>query len=235
MIVTIDGPAGSGKSSTARAVAERLGFRHLESGAFYRGLTVAALRAGIEPSRWEQLDAAALDALHVRGVPGAQGFRILSGETDLTPALRDAEVNESVSRMARLPAVRTWLLGSLRAAARGVDLVADGRDMGPVVFPRADVKVFLTASLGTRARRRLREGGDAEPAARVLEEEEARLAERDRVDSERAVAPLRPARDAVHVDTTGLDFDQQVETIVALIRASPAYPRARDSRRGAPG
>src|SRR3970040_770060 len=101
MIVTIDGPAGSGKSSTARAVAARLGFRHLESGAFYRGLTVAALRTGIDPH--------------------------------LSEALRDPEVNKSVSRMARLPAVRTWLLDSLRAAARGVDLVADGRDMGTVV------------------------------------------------------------------------------------------------------
>ena len=228
MIVTIDGPAGSGKSSTARAVAARLGFRHLESGAFYRGLTVAALRTGIDPHLWEQLDAAALDALRVRGVPGEDGFRILSGDTDLTPALRDPEVNESVSRMARLPAVRTWLLDSLRAAARGVDLVADGRDMGTVVFPQADVKLYLTASLTTRARRRLREIGNAEPQARVLEEEEARIAERDRIDTQRAVAPLRPADDAVHVNTTGLDFDEQVETIVALVRASPVYRRDPD-------
>ncbi|MCI0436482.1 MAG: (d)CMP kinase [Gemmatimonadetes bacterium] len=220
MIVTIDGPAGSGKSSSARAVADELGFRYLESGAFYRGLTLAALRAGISPEHWDGLDANALDALAVHAVPGERGFRILAGAEDISSELRSPAVNARVSAMARVPAVRAWLLDSLRSAARGADLVAEGRDMGTVVFPDADVKIFLTANLETRARRRLGESGDADPALDALAAEEARLAERDRVDRERSVAPLRAADDAIHVDTTGLSFEAQVARIVALVRAA---------------
>ena len=223
MIVTIDGPAGSGKSSTARAFAERLGFHHLESGALYRGLTLAALRAGVPVEQWDHLDAAALGRLAVHAVPAKRAFRVFAGSEDVTAALRDPDVDRNVSRMARVPAVRAWLLEQLRAAARNVDLVADGRDMGTVVFPNADVKVFLTANLAARARRRvLEERQDADPAAVAAEME--RLAERDRTDSERTVAPLRPAPDAVHLDTTDLDFDQQVDAIVALVRERMVSP-----------
>ncbi len=222
MIVTIDGPAGSGKSSTARAVAERLGYRHLESGAFYRALTVAALRSGIEPAHWDALDDQALAALRVRVTPAERGFRIFAGDEEVTDALREPAVNTEVSRMARVPAVRAWLLDSLRDAAKGVNLVAEGRDMGTVVFPDAEVKCYLTASLTTRARRRLAEAGQADPSADELAAEEARLAARDRVDSQRAVAPLRPAADAIHIDTTTLDFDEQVARIEALVRAAAA-------------
>src|SRR5690606_9809465 len=151
----IDGPAGSGKSSTARAIAQRLGFRHLDSGAFYRALTLAALRAGIPVERWEQLEADDLDRLDVRGVAGAGGFRMLIRGVDAGDAIRAPEVNAHVSTMARVPAVRAWLLGRLRAAAVGVDLVSDGRDVGTVVFPGADLKIFLVADPRERARRRL--------------------------------------------------------------------------------
>ena len=218
MIVTIDGPAASGKSSTARAVAEKLGFRHLESGALYRGLTYAALRAGIAPESWDNIDAHQLEALDVCAEPGPHGFRILARGHDVTDRIRSEDVNRLVSRIARIPAVRDWLLERLRAAARGTNLVADGRDTGTVVFPDADIKFFLTASLEARARRRALELSKDPDDSRVAVEMK-RLAERDRTDTERAVAPLRPAEDAVHIDTTGLTFDEQVSRIVEMVNA----------------
>jgi CMP/dCMP kinase len=154
MIIAIDGPAGAGKSSTARAVAKRLGFRHLDSGAFYRALTYAALRHGMQPDTWDGLDPARLDALRVEGQPSADGFRLLCAGMDVSGHLREAEVTANVSRMAGVAAVRDWLLDRLRAASRGVDLVADGRDIGTVVFPDAELKVFLVADPVERARRR---------------------------------------------------------------------------------
>jgi cytidylate kinase len=217
MIVTIDGPAGSGKSTTARAVARRLGFRHLDSGAFYRAITLAALRRGVPADEWPALDADRLDAFDIRARPADLGFDLFLGDECVNEAIRAAEVNANVSRMASMPAVREWLFGPLRAAAASASLVTDGRDMGTVVFPEADLKVFLTADLRTRARRRLAEFGTADPSPAELEAESERLADRDRRDSERAVAPLRPADDAIPVDTTGLTFDEQVERIVALV------------------
>jgi len=223
MIVAIDGPAASGKSSTAKAVARALGFRHLDSGAFYRTLTLAAIEAGIAPDRWDTLSAEDLDALSVRSRPGPEGFRLLIGDRDVTDSIRSDEVNASVSLMARVPAVRRWLLGRLRAAAT-TDLVADGRDMGTVVFPDAEVKVFITAAPDERARRRLLErGADATDPAAVSSETD-RLIERDRLDTERDVAPLRRAPDALVIDTSDLDFETQVERVVALVRARRARP-----------
>ncbi len=219
MIITIDGPAGSGKSTTARAVAQRLGFRHLDSGAFYRALTFAAQRAGIPEERWPELDSAALDALAVRGRPADGGWRLWAGSEDITDRLRSPEVNAAVSPMARVPAVRAWLFGQLRSAGEGADLVTDGRDMGTVVFPDAELKVFLVAEPRERARRRLLERGVGTPTAAELEAETTRLLERDRIDSEREVAPLMRPADAVVLDTTRLAFEEQVEEVVRLARA----------------
>ncbi|HEX7051995.1 MAG TPA: (d)CMP kinase [Longimicrobiales bacterium] len=216
MIIAIDGPAGSGKSSTARAVARRLGFRHLDSGAFYRALTYAALRRGIPSERWPELDAAALDALGVTARRGDGGDRFFLDGTDITGEIRSAEVNAHVSQMARIPAVRHWLLDRLRDAGRHDDLVADGRDMGTVVFPDAELKVFLIADPEVRARRRLAEHGITDPDPDQLAAEVERLRTRDRMDAERETAPLRQAPDAVVVDTSNLTFDAQVERIVRL-------------------
>lgn len=221
MIVTIDGPAGSGKSTTAREVARRLGFRHLDSGAFYRALTLAALRAGIPIAQWDSLTLPQLSALAVTAVPSEEGHRLLVHGHDVSGAIRSPEVNASVSAMARVPAVRQWLLDRLRAAASGADLVADGRDMGTIVFPDAEVKVFLTADLTARAARRLLQQGSATPAADI-EAEVRRLAERDRIDSERSAAPLRRPPDATVIDTTALSFDEQVDRIVELVHGREA-------------
>lgn len=219
IIIALDGPAGSGKSSTAKAVAVELGYRHLDSGAFYRAITHAALQAGIPAERWCDLTAAELDRLDVHGKAVDQGYRMLVRGEDASAAIRSHEVNAHVSRMAAVPAVRTWLMGALREAGARGGLVADGRDIGTVVFPDAELKVYLVADPAERARRRLREHGVAEPSDDEVREEAARLQGRDQVDSTRAVAPLSRASDAVEVDTTGLEFAAQVAEIVRLARA----------------
>lgn len=218
IVVAIDGPAGSGKSSTAKAVARRLGYRHLDSGAFYRAITLAALRAGIDPERWEALTHAELDGLGVRGRAEGQGYALSIGGEDAGEAIRGAAVNAHVSRMAAVPAVRHWLMAALREAGAGGGLVADGRDIGTVVFPGAELKAFLVADPEERARRRLRERGEAAPDPEQVRAEAARLLGRDAIDSGRAAAPLRQAEDAVVVDTTHLTFEEQVDRIVRLAR-----------------
>jgi cytidylate kinase len=218
VIIAIDGPAGSGKSSTAREVARRLGFRHLDSGAFYRTITLAAIRAAIPIQDWSDLDAARLDAFGIAVRPAGTGFELFLDDAPVSDAIRAPDVNAQVSRMARIPAVRAWVFDRFRDAARLGPLVTEGRDMGTVVFPEADLKVFLTAGLETRARRRLAERGSLDPAPETLNAEMERLAERDRRDSARAVAPLRKAEDAIAIDTSDLTFDQQVSAIVGLAR-----------------
>jgi cytidylate kinase len=217
MIIAIDGPAGSGKSSTAKAVARELGFQHLDSGAFYRALTHAALSAGLPVTTWHHLAAAQLDSLRIKAESSNHGHRFTIDGRDITAAIRSPDVNAHVSEMARVPAVREWLLEQLRAAGTEGDLVADGRDIGTVVFPGAELKIFLTANPRERARRRLVEQG-LEPTEEELDRESGRLGNRDRIDSEREVAPLRVADDAIVLDSTGLTFQEQVQRIVALAR-----------------
>jgi len=216
MIIAIDGPAGSGKSSTAKAVAERLGFRHLDSGAFYRAITYAALDAGIPPAVWPNLDAAALNELDIHAEVTDRGVEFYLGGKNVTAEIRSAEVNAHVSPMAAVPAVREWLLSQLRATAVSSDLVADGRDIGTVVFPDAAVKIFLIAQSEIRAKRRLAETGNPAPTSTEVQNEVDRLGLRDRMDSSRATAPLKQAPDAVVIDTTELSFEEQVEKIVRL-------------------
>ncbi|MFP4622846.1 MAG: (d)CMP kinase [Gemmatimonadota bacterium] len=218
MIVAIDGPAGSGKSTTAREVARRLGYLHLDSGAFYRGVTYALLADGVPETTWDALRPEELDRLRVRGEPGDGTIRILVGDTHVDPELRTPEVTAHVSHVARIPAVRRWLLERLRDLAGDTDIVADGRDIGTVVFPEAPLKVFLVADLEVRARRRLRDHGVVQPDRDTLLAEIERLRARDRADSERAVDPLRKAGDAVPVDTTALTFDEQVAAILELVK-----------------
>ena len=223
MIIAIDGPAGAGKSSTARAVARELGFRHLDSGAFYRALTYAAMQRGLPPADWPQLDAARLESFQVTAEPADAGFRMLLAGSDISGPIRRAEVNALVSAMARVPAVRDWLLRTLRETARHTDLVADGRDIGTVVFPDADLKIFLVADPAVRAGRRLTQMGLPVDDESVREEVE-RIEARDRADSSRDIAPLRQAADAVLLDTTHLTFDAQVARIVELARGRSHDP-----------
>jgi 3-phosphoshikimate 1-carboxyvinyltransferase len=226
-IIAIDGPAGSGKSSTAKAAAAALGYRHLDSGAFYRALTLAALRSGISPERWEALTGEELAGLGVDAVPTESGYRMTLHGEDVSAAIRAPEVNAHVSRMAAVPAVREWLMGALRAAGEHGGLVADGRDIGTVVFPDAEVKVFLVCAPEERARRRLLEQGAPAVTEEELRAEAERLSGRDALDSTRAVAPLAQAPDAVLLDTTRLDFPEQVEAIVRLARERAGVDDAR--------
>lgn len=219
MIIAIDGPAGSGKSSTAREVAGRLGFLHVDSGAFYRALTYALLEDGIPEDEWDAVDVAVLDGLAVRAEPGGGSLGLRVGEREVAGELRTAAVNAHVSHVARIPAVREWLLGRLRALAADTDVVVDGRDIGTAVFPGAELKIFLVADPEVRARRRLREHGTDAPDRDSLLAEIDRLEERDRQDRERAVAPLKAADDAVRVDTTALTFEEQVAAILELARS----------------
>jgi cytidylate kinase len=216
-VVTVDGPAGSGKSTTAREVARRLGFRHLDSGSFYRALTFGLLEAGVEAEHWEGLRAPDLDRIGVVVEPTATGFSIRLGDRALGEELRSSRVTERVSRLAGLAAVRAWLLGIQRLAGRRGRLVADGRDMGTVVFPDAEVKVFLVADLAERARRRLRDHGVADPSPAEVEREAERIAARDRSDSDRELSPLRRPEGALVLDTTRLTFEQQVDVILARV------------------
>ena len=231
-VIAIDGPSASGKSSTARAVAEALGFAHLDSGSLYRGVTLVALREGFRRGLQGK---AAIDGLSPETILRAAEDRGLmlqsdgvgfSAYLDGEPAeeeLRSREVTAQVSAVASLPVVREWVNSRLRAMVRaGQDVVVDGRDIGTVVFPDADLKIFLTASAEARAGRRISQRGmiihpdhlDAETAA---------LAARDHADSTREVAPLRPASDAIHLDTTAMSFGDQVRFIVD--RARPIFAR----------
>jgi cytidylate kinase len=216
MIIAIDGPAGSGKSSTAKAVARRLGFRHLDSGAFYRAITHAALQRAIPAEQWSELDSATLDSFAITAESFGEGFLFRVAGEDVTNEIRSPEVNAHVSRMAAVPAVRAWLMDLLRAVGEATSVVSDGRDIGTVVFPHADLKIFLVAQSEIRARRRLAEMGSDSPTTVEVQNEIDRLGKRDLADSSRETAPLRQAEDAIVVDTSGLSFEEQVDRIVDL-------------------
>ncbi|MEX2000247.1 MAG: (d)CMP kinase [Gemmatimonadales bacterium] len=216
-VIAIDGPAGSGKSSTAKAVAARLGFAHLDSGALYRAFTMAALEQDL-PDDGIRI-AGLADALPIRLDFAGDGFRPEVAGVDVSRPVRAPAVTARVSRVAALPAVRDAVNQLLRAAAalapRGV--VMDGRDIGTVVFPEAALKVFLVASPEERARRRLLQDGH-EPSPEAVAREAAALEARDAQDRERSAAPLKEAAGALRLDTTAMVFDRQVETIVAQAR-----------------
>ena len=217
-VVTIDGPAGSGKSTTAKEVARRLGFRHLDSGALYRAATVAVVRADIPEGEWDALDREALTQLELELAPTEEEFLVLVGGEDLGEELRSGET----TRLAPLLARNRWVrqnLGELqRSALFFGDLVVDGRDIGTVVFPNAGLKVFLTASLEERSRRRLLQKGELLDE-KSIREEALRISERDQTDTDRAVAPLRRPAGALEIDTTELSFEIQVARIVAAASA----------------
>jgi cytidylate kinase len=226
-VIAIDGPSASGKSSTARAVAESVGFAHLDSGSLYRGVTLVALReaarrgqAGGDPLKVVEPETI-LRAAEDRGLmlqPDGAGFAAYLEGVPVDSALRGAEVTAHVSAISAVPVIREWINSRLRAMVRaGRDVVVDGRDIGTVVFPDAELKVFLTATPEARAGRRVVQRG-GEESARALAAEAAALAARDRADSTRAVAPLMAADDAILLDTTTMTFADQVRIIVELAR-----------------
>jgi cytidylate kinase len=225
-VIAIDGPAASGKSSTAAAVARRLGWAHLDSGALYRALTLAALDTleappGDADAPWSAAELLGLaEDLPVRLVLAGDVFRPDVAGVAVEDAIRSERVTRRVSALAAIPAVRHWVNVRQREAALGHSdgVVVDGRDIGTVVFPDAPLKVFLTASPEERARRPRAAGRHAAIDPVELAREAAALAARDQADATRSIAPLRAAADAVLLDTTRLSLDEQVARVVALAR-----------------
>ncbi len=226
-VIAIDGPSASGKSSTARAVAEALGFAHLDSGSLYRGVTLVGLRETARRERegedpLEVIGAEAiLRAAEDRGLmlqPDGAGFAAYLEGEPVDTEIRGTAVTARVSAVSAVPVVREWINSRLRAMVRaGRDVVVDGRDIGTVVFPDAELKIFLTASPEARAVRRISQRGNPVDEG-GLEAEAAALTARDQADSSRRVAPLRAADDAVPLDTTTMSFADQVRFIVELAR-----------------
>lgn len=228
LVVAIDGPAASGKSTTAREVARQLGYSHMNSGLLYRAIAWAALRDGwIDDARRVEPE---LDHLQLAMRPVPPEFIVeVQGEV-AGPVLTAAQTARRASGIAALPPVRSRVLEVLRDAGASGAVVCDGRDIGTVVFPEAELKIFLVAAPEERARRRVLEmGGD--PQGPMLEVEAERLRERDARDSSRSVAPLLPATDAVELDTTAMRPEQVVDAIVELAveRGAAAVDDAHES------
>jgi cytidylate kinase len=219
MIIAIDGPAGSGKSTVARGVARRLGFTYLDSGAMYRAVTLLALEGEAGLGDAEALSRLAADAsIELREREHDYVQVILNGR-DVSEEIREPRVTGASSRIAAHAPVRAALLEKQRALIAAGDHVVEGRDIGTVVAPGAELKVFLTADAGERARRR---ADELERRGLVADANEVKVAieQRDELDSTRSAAPLRAAEDAVQLDTTGLDAGQVIDKVVALVESA---------------
>ena len=217
--IAIDGPSGAGKSTLARSAAAELGCLYVDTGAIYRTIAYSVMTAGIDPKDGAAV-MAALPDLDIRLVHGEDGEqRMLLNGTDVSREIRLPEVSLYASAVSAHPGVRTYLLEMQRQLARENSVIMDGRDIGTVVLPDADVKIFLTASPEARAHRRCREleqRGTPESYEKVLEE----IQQRDYNDTHRAAAPLRPADDAIMIDNTDMDFAASLELLLDVIRGS---------------
>lgn len=215
--IAIDGPGGAGKSTVARAVAKQLGFIYVDTGAIYRAFGLKFVRTGKSFTNENIISVLPGTELSLTHTDGEQHI-IIDGE-DVSSLIRTQEISSAASKVSAVPEVRAFLLDLQRDIARKNNVIMDGRDVGTVILPNAEVKIFLTANVEVRARRRHRElmaKGLETPDTfeRVLKE----VAERDKADSERATAPLKPAEDAVLVDTSDMDLEQSVQTVINIIR-----------------
>jgi cytidylate kinase len=214
LVVAIDGPAGSGKSTTARLVAQRMGYRHIDTGAMYRSVALKVLRSAADPEDPSACGAAA-ESIRIEFRDGPDGQRVLSDGQDVTVEIRSPEVTRAVSPVSAHPTVRAAMVRQQRLLAQTGGVVLEGRDIGTVVLPSAEVKVYLVASTRVRAQRRLREmaGGGTAPS---IDDVEREIVRRDAFDSSRETSPLRRAVGAVEVDTTELSIEEQVGRVMEI-------------------
>lgn len=215
VVIAIDGPAASGKSSTAQWVAERLGYRHVDSGALYRAATAAALARHPDPETWTENVVLSIARSSVTLTPDSRGFIPRINGKSAEELVRSVEVTRNVSAVARMPSVREWVNEQVRDAARAHSVVVDGRDIGSVVFPEAAVKIFLVADPWERARRRLIQRLQRAPTDEEIAAETDQLVHRDARDAQQS----GQAPDAILLDTTYLTQEEQVDRIVALANA----------------
>jgi CMP/dCMP kinase len=216
LLITIDGPAGAGKTTVSRLLAGRLGYRYIDTGALYRGVAFVASRRRIDP----QDDAALgrlLEGLDLNFQPHESGQRLTADGEDITEGIRTPEISMLASTVSARPVVRAYLLKIQRELGRRKGAVFEGRDMGTVVFPEAEVKFFLSASEATRAQRRFAEIKERTGAS--LAEVERDMRRRDAQDSSRALAPLKPAEDAIRIDSTDLTIEEAVDLMLGHVRS----------------
>ena len=214
LIVAIDGPAGAGKSTVAGRLAAQFGLLNLETGAMYRAFALKAIENGIAPD-----DAAALEKLaagtSIGREPTPSGNRVLLDGSDVTTHVRDAAVTQAASQVSVHPAIRRWMVDLQRKLGENGGVVMEGRDIGTVVFPDADIKIFLDASPEARGERRYEQSGKAAPQEAILQE----IRERDQRDRNRPQSPLRPAPDALVIDSTHLTLEDVVARVQELVTA----------------
>jgi CMP/dCMP kinase len=213
IIIAIDGPSGVGKGTVSRALASALGFTHVDTGAMYRAVGWAAIQRGLSLS-----DEAAVSALAADLRLAVENSRVRVNDIDITRAVRTPEIDKAATAVARMPKVRAILVERQRGLARGRGVVMEGRDIGTVVFPDADVKIYLDASPEERARRRAADpahGGGPQELATVA----TALAARDKIDTTRAASPLMVAPDAIVVDTTDISVEAAVEKVMEIVKA----------------
>jgi len=218
IVIAIDGPAGAGKSTVARQLAAQLGFTYIDTGAMYRAVALWAIRSNLaltDMHRMEQLADASVIVLH------SETSRVSLNGEDVTEAIRTPEISESASRVAAIAGVRRSMVAKQRKIAEHTNVVMEGRDIGSVVFPQAQVKIFLDADHTERARRRVDQQGDKEQTA-AMERIAQEITERDHRDRMRAESPLAQAPDAVYINSTDLSIDEVVEALLKVVRAKTA-------------
>lgn len=216
IVIAIDGPAGSGKSALAKALAKELGYIYLDTGAMYRAVTFLSIRKNI----FNDEDAVAELArkVEIKLLNENDNTKVLLDDIDVTDKIRSKEVNSRVSNISKIPDVRKAMVEAQRKLAAEHNIIAEGRDTTTIVFPDADIKVFLTASLDTRAERRYKEYTAAKSDI-TIDEVKENIIERDRIDSQREVSPLKKAHDAYEIDSTNLNIREEVEKILEKVES----------------